>query len=300
VIKKTFPAAVNYSKKKKRKLKPFLDIIIIISASILYSFGVRTFTLPNDIAPGGLTGISTIINYITDFPLGSTYGLLNLPLIVAGFVMLRGPIMFKTFLSISVITVCTDYLFAWLPVYTGDKILAALYGGAIIGISLGLIFSRDGTSGGIDIISRIIRKKMPYISIGRIIVVLDIIVVASAMLIFKSIDSGLYAIISIFISSMAVDLILYGALEGKMLLIFSDRYEDIASKIINEQKRGVTILKGFGGYSGQDKNVICCAVQKNQYAKIKSIVRLSDPSAFIIIANAREVLGEGFAENSPD
>ena len=286
--------------KNKEVKKIWVDIPLIIIASLIYSFAVHTFTVPNDIAPGGVTGIATVLNHLTGFPVGLAYGIMNLPLIIIGFFMLKKGIMFKTFLSIAVFTATTDYLFTGLPVYEGDRFLAALYGGLLIGFGLGIIFARDATSGGMDIVSRLIRRRLPYISLGKIIIMLDFVVVTGAMLVFGSIDSGLYAIISIFVSSKVVDLLLYGTLEGKMLLIFSDSYDEIADKILREQQRGVTLLKGYGGYSRQEKNVICCAVQKNRYVKIKNIVYNVDPEAFIIITNAGEVFGKGFSENRID
>lgn len=288
---------IDRSLHPSRAKKWVLDTLIIAIASILYSYAVHAFTVPNNIAPGGVTGIATIINYLFDIPVGLMYGLINLPLIIIGFVFLGKNMMFKTLVSVGVITVATDYLFINLPVYSGDTMLAAIFSGVLMGAGLGLSYVRDATSGGTDIITRIIRKKVPHISLGKIMVAIDVVIVGGSMFVFQNIDSGLYAIISIVIASKIIDLMLYGMLEGKLLLIFSDHYSVIASRIISEQDRGVTILKGYGGYSGKEKNVICCAVHKNQYAKIKKIVSLADPNAFIVISNAGEVLGEGFSEN---
>lgn len=273
------------------------DIVIIITASLIYSTGIHCFTAPNEIAPGGVTGIATIINSLTGISIGLLYGVMNLPLIIIGFIFLGRKTMVKTIISVAVITVSTDYLFTVIPVYEGNRMLAAIFGGALFGVGLGLIYTREGTSGGTDITNRIIHKKIPHFSLGKIMLAADAVILLSAMFIYKNIEAGLYAIISIFVCSKMVDMLLYGMLEGKLLLIFSDRYEVITERILKEHNRGVTLLDGEGGFSGREKKVICCAVQKNQYVKIKRIVSQVDPHAFIVVTNAGEVLGEGFHEN---
>lgn len=288
---------ISNLKNPSKVKKWFLDIIYIISASLIYSIGIHCLTAPNEIAPGGVTGISTIINSFTGISIGLLYGLINLPLIIIGLIFLGRSTMIKTIVSVIVITVATDFLFAEIPVYEGNQMLAAIFGGVFFGVSLGFIYMREGTSGGTDIINRIIHKKLPHFSLGKIMLAGDAIILTSAMFIYKSIEAGLYAIISIFICSKVMDMILYGTLEGKLLLIFSNNYEPITECIIKEYNRGVTLLNGEGGFSGESKKVICCAVQKNQYVKIKRIVSRIDPHAFIVITNAGEVLGEGFTEN---
>ncbi|MCL2634890.1 MAG: YitT family protein, partial [Oscillospiraceae bacterium] len=225
---------------------------------------------------------------------GLLYGAFNIPLIIIGLKFLGVRRMLKTVIAVGVITLASDWLYIKLPVYEGDKILAAVFGGVLFGTGLGLIYLREGTSGGIDIINRIINKKRPHLKMGVIMLTSDVVIISSAMLVFKSIEAGLYAIIAIFVSGRVVDLILYGSLEGKLLFIFSEKYEEITQRILNEEGRGATILKGTGAYSGNDRNVICCAVQKNQYARIKRKIGEIDNKAFIVITNIGEVLGEGF------
>ncbi|MCL2697700.1 MAG: YitT family protein [Oscillospiraceae bacterium] len=252
---------------------------------------------PASIAPGGVTGIATIINHLAGWPVGLLYGLFNLPLIILGFIFLGRHMMVKTIVAVAVITVATDYVFAAVPVYDGEKILAALFGGVILGTGQGLIYLREGTSGGIDITNRLIYKKVPHMSLGKITLAVDAVIISASMVAFKSVEAGLFAIVAIFVSGRVLDTLIYGGLQGKILFIFSDEYEEISRKILDEHHRGVTLLSGTGAYSGQERKVICCAVQKNQYVKIKRIAAETDPGAFIIIANAGEVLGEGFSQN---
>jgi len=284
-------------RKQCRFLRLVSDIFIIIIGSLIYSLGLHCFTAPNGIAPGGVIGIATVANSFTKLPIGTLYGLFNLPLLIIGFVMLGKARMFKTVISVAAITAASDWLFVKLPVYEGDKVLAALFGGALFGFGTGLIYIREGTSGGIDIVNRIINNKSPHLRMGAIMLMSDAVIIAAAMFAYRSIESGLYAIIAIFVSGRVVDLLLYGGLEGKLLFIFSDKYEEITQKILFEEKRGATLLKGKGAYSGDERNVICCAVRKNRYVRIKRKIREIDKNAFIVITNAGEVLGEGFSEN---
>ena len=277
------------------------DIAIIIIAALLYSLGLHCFTAPNGIAPGGVVGIAIIVSHfsgtllgIASPSVGTLYAVFNIPLIIIGAFALGRRRMVKTLVSVAVITLATDWLFLGIPVYTGDKILAAVFGGVLFGAGLGLIYLREGTTGGIDIVNRIINKKRPHLRMGAIMVTSDAVVIMAAMLAFQSIESGLYAIIAIFVSGRITDLMVYGGLEGKLMLIFSDEYEQISRKILTEEGRGVTFLKGIGGYSGEEKNVICCAVAKNQYVRVKRKISEIDKRAFIVIASAGEVLGEGF------
>ena len=179
--------------------------------------------------------------------------------------------------------------------YEGDEMLAAIFGGLLIGAGLGLCYSREGTGGGTDILNRLIYKRFPQISIGAITFATDFAVIVFATCVFGKIESALYAIIAIFVSSKMIDIIVYGSYEGKMLLIFSDKSEEIAQKIMTAGK-GVTFLSGKGAYSGDEKQVICCAVRKNDYVKVKRYVKEVDESAFMIITIAKEVLGKGFKE----
>lgn len=284
--------------KKKRNLKWLVDMPLIILGSGVYAAGINCFTAPNNIAPGGVGGLATVINYLIGDKLGIglIFGIINIPLIIAGFIKLGKPMMLRTLLAVVVATICTDYVAVLFPSYVGDKILAAVFGGLLIGSGLGLVYLREGTTGGTDIINKLIQKAKPHLSLGSIMMITDAFVVLVSVIAFGNIESGLYAIIAIFVTSRIMDVILYGGREGKMALIFSDRYEEIGTAIISNISRGATFLKGEGVYTHTDKNVICCAVHKNEYVKLKRIVKEIDPKAFIITANANEVMGEGFVE----
>lgn len=290
-IKETKPKA-------KRSLKWLMDIPLIILGALLYSAGINCFTAPNDIAPGGVSGLATVISYLSNHTvsIGLVFGLINIPLIVAGFLRLGKALMAKTVLAVAVTTLCTDFLSSLFPVYVGDRIIAAVFGGVLMGAGLGIVYNRDGTTGGTDIINKIIQKAKPHLSLGFIMMITDAVVVLVSILAFGNLESGLYAIIAIFVSSRLMDYILYGGREGKAVLIFSEKAEEIGKAITTSISRGATYLKGEGVYTGADKNVICCAVPKNEYVKLKRIVKEYDAKAFIITATADEVLGEGFID----
>lgn len=288
----------NNEKKPKKSLKWLIDIPLIILGSVIYSAGINCFTAPNDIAPGGVGGIATVISFLSGhrIGIGLVFGLMNIPLIIAGFLKLGKPMMAKTFLAVVVATVCTDYLSPLFPAYVGDRILAAVFGGLLIGTGIGLVYTREGTTGGTDIINKLIQKAKPHLSLGFIMMITDAVVIVISIFAFGNLESGLYAIIAIFVSSKIMDMILYGGREGKAVLIFSDKSAEIGQAIIDSISRGATFLKGEGVYTHTDKNVICCAVHKNEYVKLKRIVKEIDERAFIITATADEVLGQGFRE----
>ena len=282
-------------------LRWIVDIILVIVGAGLYSVGLYCFATPNDIASGGVGGISIIINELTELNVGILYGAINVPLIIIGLIFLGKKMMIKTVISVAVITGVTDYLLPYLnvPAYSeGDKILAALFGGIFFGVGMGLVYLREGTTGGTDIINKLINMKFPHFSMGVIMMATDAVVIVTSMIVFRSIEAGLYSIISIFVASKVMDMILYGSFEGKMLLIFSDKYEEISDYIMTSLDRGVTYLDGTGAYSKAEKHIICCAVHKNEYSKVKRKVKEIDTHAFIIITNAGEVLGQGFHDNA--
>lgn len=284
--------------RKKAVLRWVVDIIIIFFGATAYSIGLHCFSVPNNIVAGGVGGIATLINAVTGINVGILYGIINAPLIIVGFIFLGKKMMVKTFFAVAVMTVMTDYGLANAPVYeNGDRLLATVFAGIFFGAGLGVVYFREGTTGGTDIINKLINKKYPHFSLGAIMLGTDAVVIAASMLVYGNIEAGLYAIIAIFICSKVMDMILYGSFEGKMLLIFSDKYHEISEYVMKSLNRGVTWLNAKGAYSEKDKQVICCAVHKNEYSKIKRKVKEIDPHAFIIITNAGEVLGEGFHAN---
>lgn len=283
---------------KRHGLQWVVDVMIIIAASAVYSFGVQCFISPNDIAPGGVTGIAVIVSAMLPVKVGTLIFVLNIPLMILGFVFLNKATMVKTLISVAAITVITDMFEGTMPTYStegGNGIMAALFGGALMGIGLGLNYLREGTSGGTDIIIKMIQKLAPDLKIGAITAVLDIFVVVFGMYVYRDINVVLFAVVAIFVQSKFIDFLVYGTQESRLLLIFSQHSADIARKLL-EQGRGVTLFKAEGAYSGGESRVIATAVHRTAYSKAKRIVRETDPNAFVITTSAGEVFGEGFTK----
>ena len=282
---------------KNKAANWLIDILVMIIGNGIFALGVHSFTAPNDIAPGGVTGIATVINTLINMPIGTIVAIINIPLVLLGFKFLRLKPMIRTIISIVLFTVLMDFAFVNIPVYKGDPMLAAIFGGAMIGFGIGLVYIREGTTGGVDITNRIIQQKFPYIKLSNITFMTDLFTIIIAVFTYKNIEVALYAIIAMFVSSRVLDGILYGMSESKMLMIVTDFPDEIAAEII-KLPRGVTKLKGIGAYSGKDKTVVMCVTARNQYYRIRRRVQAIDPKAFMIISDASEVLGEGFKERS--
>ena len=280
--------------KKKKVAKTVLDYLIVLVGTAVYALGVHIFTLPNRIAPGGVTGLATVANALTGLPVGIFTAVINIPLLILGYRLLGRDFIMKTLVSTLSFTLMTDVLFVKIPVYQGNTLLAAIFGGAMIGAGIAVTFIRNGSTGGTDITNRLIQRKFPYVPIGKIVLLSDFVIVSVAMLVFQELEAALYAVMAMFVCSRVLDGIIYGLDIGKMVLIVSERYDEIANKVTREIKRGCTMIPAQGAYSGQDRKLLLCALRNNEFYKVKQLVNGIDPHAFIIVTNAGEVLGEGF------
>lgn len=280
-----------------KKLKSIIiELLEIAFAAAVFSLGVHCFISPNNIAPGGVTGASIILVRFFDIGVGTFILLLNIPLLIIGFIFLERSVMLKTLYAVALITVFTDIMEMTVPAYdagSGNGIIAAIFGGAAMGAGMGLIYKSEATSGGADILTKIIGKYFPQYRLGVVQAALDIIVVAAGFAVFGELNGVLLAVIAIFIQSYLIDRILYGGRESRLLLIFSKKNDEIAGKIIRAD-HGVTFLNAKGAFSKEERTVVMTAVRRSSYEKIKRIVREADPSAFLITTNANEVLGLGF------
>jgi uncharacterized membrane-anchored protein YitT (DUF2179 family) len=274
----------------------FIDILFIFIGTGIYAFGIYTFTAPNQIAPGGVTGIAIVINAFTGFKIGTLVALFNIPLLLLGFKKLGKRFIFNTLLSTVFFDILVDYLYPFLPVYKGNLILASIFGGLFIGLGLAIVFMRGGSTGGMDIICKSVQVQYPHISLGKIVFVTDLIVITIAAISFRSIEAALYAVIAIFVSSKAIDALLYGTKIGKMIVIVSERSDDIAKLIVSDLARGCTILNAHGAYTGEHKKVLICACKDAEFYELKHIVKRLDSKAFMIVTEAGEVFGEGFSQ----
>ena len=272
------------------------DYIIIALGASLYAASVAVFTSKNNIAPGGLTGVSTMLNYLFSLPIGAMIFLMNIPLFLWAFFKNGKGFVVKTMTGTALVSVFIDIFQAVLPFYGGNIMLAAIFGGALSGLGLGLIFARGGSTGGTDIIAVSLNKRFPHISTGRLMLLSDAVVLTAAAIVYGNIESALYAGITIFVSVRVIDAVTYGTSRGngKLIFIISDSYDVISREIIQKLGRGVTVLDGSGAYTGNSKRVLMCAARPNQVVKITKGVKIIDKNAFIVVTTANSILGEGF------
>ncbi len=282
---------------RAKKIRGYiLDGLLFFLGSMLYAASVNIFTAPNNIAPGGLTGIATMLNYLFSLPIGTMILVMNVPLFILGFIFFGWKFMIKTIVATTLSSVVIDAMTGLFPAYTGEPLITVVFGGLLAGVGLALILMRGGTSGGTELAANLVAIKFPHISIGKLIMVLDVIVVLISAAVYGEFESPLYALIVIFITSWVIDAILYGTSigAGKMMFIVSPKNEEIAAAILTKMQRGVTGLKSRGAYSGMEGEVLLCAVRRSEVYHIYHIVHGIDPTAFIIVGDAGEISGEGF------
>ncbi len=272
------------------KLKKFLFLTLGI---LLYSFAAGNILNPNNLAPGGITGISVILNHYTGLPLGLLIFLFNTPIIIIGIKVFGIKEMLPTFVTLIACSTLMDLIAPLEPIIT-DRVLATIYGGIIFGTGLGIILRCGSTTGGSDIIIKLIKLKFPYMETGKLFLLLDAFVVSLSAIAFKNTTVALYAGLTIFISSLMLDKILYGADGAKMLYIISEQSDEIARDFLHELSVGVTYLHAIGAYRNDEKKVIMCVMKKTTLPKAREIVKKYDSNAFMIIGSANEILGEGF------
>lgn len=273
-----------------------LDVLFMVAGSIIYAVGINGFTAPNNIAPGGVTGVATMLNYLFDTPIGTVVLLINIPIIIWAIVEIGYKLVTKTMLAILLNSVAIDVVALFMPVYRGDPLIITLIGGVCEGVGLSLVFMRGATTGGTDMIARLLNHRLRHLSMGKLMLAVDGCVVLASAFVFQSIESAVYACIVIFVSTKIIDAILYGtdAGNGKMFFILSKKNEEIASRILTDLDRGVTFLKSRGAYLKQEGEMLFCAVRRFEVFRISEIIREVDPDAFIIVGDAGEIAGEGF------
>ena len=265
----------------------------------VYALCFNWFFQPNSIAMGGFTGLAQIINrLIPVFPVGMTVLVMNVPLLILGVRRQGVKLLVATLYATAVSSLMIDGLAMVYTFPAMDPLLACIYGGVLMGVSMALLLMMGGTTGGSDLAARLLKYRLRSVSIGRLCLFIDAAVVTLYAITFRSLNNALYGIISMYICSVAMDAVVYGS-NAKMAYIISSRSGEIA-RLLLEMNLGVTLLDGRGGFSGDEKQVVLCAFKRSQIAPIKATVTEVDPNAFIIVCEAHEVLGEGFGEYSPD
>ena len=285
----------------KQKAREFLlDVLYDGAGGAVFAIGLGCFVGPAQIPPGGVSGLSIIINYLTGLPVGSLNMGINIPLLLLAWRFLGRRFTLKTLRSVFIQSVMIDLVGLWLPVYAGDRIMSALFGGVAIGVGLAPVFMRGSTTGGTDIVSRLIQLRFRHVSIGKLLFMVDTAVLLLSVAVFRNIETGLYGMITIYTSNRILDGILYGLDTGKVVLVISEKNQQIAQQVMDRLERGATFLQAEGAWSGQEKKVLLCVVRAVQCYRVEEIVRAADPDAFLVVMEANQIAGEGFRPITSD
>lgn len=270
------------------------DLLYDIAGSILFAAGLYTFAGNAGFAPGGISGLALIFNELWNLPIGTVTLLINIPLIVISYRTVGRRFIFKTLKTMVISTILLDIVFPLFPMYQGQRMIAALYSGALIGAGMVLFYMRGSSSGGTDFLTMTIKKKKPHMSIGLITMLIDLAVIMLGWPVFGDVDAVLYGLASTFISTVVIDKMLYGAGAGNLVIIVTAKGREVADCVMEYTDRGVTNLNGTGGYTGESKDVLLCACSKSEAYEVRRAVKNTDPSAFLMFTETSEVYGEGF------
>ncbi len=278
-------------------MKKVLPYFWIILASAVFALGFNWCYVPNGIAFGGLTGVGQIVNAALPWaPIGSVVILLNIPLFLLGWRLLGGRLLVTSLFAMAASSAAIDVLDSLYQFRPMEPLLACIYGGVLIGAALGTIFLQGATTGGTDLIARLLKLPLPWLPVGKLLMAVDLIVIVAVALAFRSLDSALYGVVSLYISTKVMDGVLYGLDTARMAYIISSRPQEVAAAILQDMERGVTILQGRGAWSGEEKQVLLVAFKQRQIVRLKRAVKELDPAAFLIVCEAHEVLGDGFRQ----
>lgn len=286
--------------KAKSILSSVTELLMCVVGTFMYAAGVSLFVTPLKFAAGGVTGLGILVNYLMPFISTGTFVFVaNIPLFVLAWRKFGFRFIARTVFSTAIMSGFID-LISYLATrydlafHGEEKLVGAIFGGIIAGAGLGVVFLGGATTGGLDILARLLRLKFPHFSVGKLILICDFVVVVLSGVVYKSVESVLYSIIIIFLSSLAVDYVVAGRSHSKLLFIMTDSYEEVTRDIIALCGRGVSIIPAQGGYTGQDRKLLMCVVRAHEVSRVRSVIASYDKKPFIIIADSSEVLGQGF------
>ncbi len=282
--------------KKSKKIGLIRSLLLVTVGSVIFALGFDLFLEPAGFTCGGVSGIAMLIVYATQskwLTVGILSALINIPLFFFGYRQIGKYFFFGSMVGMAVTSVCFD-LFALLPIPEVEPLIACIFGGVMIGAGLGIVFIGGASTGGVDIVARLLKLKFRNFPIGKILLAMDLCTAVVTGIVYGELNNTLYSAITLFLSSAVLDKVVYGLDYAKVALIISDRYEEIAKAIDEQLDRGLTMLQGKGYYMRSDKYVLLSAVKRKQLAQLKELVMTIDPCAFIILQDAHQVLGDGF------
>lgn len=273
----------------------FRRYAVITLGCLVYALAFDWCYAPNDIAYGGFTGVAQILNSLGgSLSVGTLVFFLNLPLFLLGWKLLGGQLLVSSLYAMTLSSLFIDLLAALVSFPPMEPLLACIYGGALLGVGLGLILGQGATTGGTDLLARLLKLPLPWLPMGKLLLGLDLIVISACALVFHSLNTALYGLVALYLSTTVMDTVLYGLDTAKVAYIITSRPGPVAQALTQELERGVTILHGEGAWSGEQRQVLMCAFKQRQIVSLKQQVKDLDPDAFLIVCNTHEVLGNGF------
>ena len=278
---------------KRRTYTAVVDCAVIAAGAVLMGVALSVFMVPFKIAPGGVSGLATVLHYLTGLRVSVLIPLINIPIFIIGIIRLERDFLVKSVFGTVVLSIATETT-AILPPPTSDPLISAVFGGAVMGIGISAVLSRGGTTGGTDILVLVIRRSFSEVSVGRLYLLIDGAVIAMAGLAFSSGEVIFYSAVSLVVSTYMTDAALEGLNLARLVYIISDSNREICDRIYAELKRGVTGLNSVSMYSGRSGRILMCVIRKGQLSKLKKIIQDIDKDAFVIICDAKEVMGSGF------
>ena len=286
---------MRYTRAKKiLGLKKYTyEIILLVLGCFIMACGTSLFLLPNQLSTGGFSGVATIGYYLLKIPMGTTIFILNIPLFIFGYIRLGKNFLSKSIIGTALLSIFIDLLEQF-PQVTGDKFLASIYGGIIVGIGSSLNLKAMASTGGSDLLAYIIKSYKPYYQTSNLIIIIDTVIIVLNMIFLRNIEIGLYSAIAIYLMGKMIDIVFEGINFTKIIFIVSSKYEKIAREIQDRIERGSTAIYSKGMYTNEEKMMLMCVASRNQISRIKQIAVNIDKNAFIIISNARETWGKGF------
>ena len=269
---------------------------IIALGAVIYALAFDWFVAPNQIAMGGVTGLAQVVNALAPvLPVGVMTIVINVPLFLAGWRLLGGHLLVSSLFATAVSSLAIDAIAAVHTFAPMEPLLAALYGGAVMGAGLGLVFSQGATTGGTDIIGKLMKRRFSWLPTGKLVMIPDMAVVVLAAAVFGTVNAALYGLIQMYLLGKVMDAVLYGWDISRVAYIITDRWEEVSRRLL-DMERGVTLLQGQGAYTGTEKRVLLVAFRQQEIVPIKGMLRQIDPKAFFIVCDAHEIFGEGFGD----
>ena len=271
-----------------------IDLAYCIIGSALVGIALSMFTVPNNIAPGGVSGLATALAYVTGLRVSLLTLVLNVPLMLAAWRSMGKRTCFYTLICTGLLSLFIELAARYLPKYTGDVLIAAVYGGVICGLGMGLLFLRDITTGGTDLLALLLKKVFPNVPSGTMLMIVDVAVVLVAVAVFREIEVALTSAITIFVTSKVIDTLAQGVDYAKVIYVVTDKGAELSAALNQQTERGNTLIRANGGYTGAEKQLLITVTRRNVLSQTLHLIKEIDPAAFTFVTNSTEVHGEGF------